>query len=63
MGEAVVAYAIAGAAFVFYPLLNPRADPLTQALGIVAFFTMGPPVWIAFLRLRSLRAGRRALGA
>jgi hypothetical protein len=63
MVKAVVAYAIAGAAFVFYPLLNLQADPLMQALAIAAFFAMGLPVWIALLRVRSLGARTRALGS
>lgn len=51
--EAVLAYAIAGAAFVLSPILNPQADPMAHAIGLIAFFTMGPWVLIA-----GLRAGR-----
>ncbi|WP_376791188.1 carotenoid biosynthesis protein [Thermoflexus sp.] len=57
--EAVLAYALAGAPFVLHPLLNPRADPTAQALGLIAFFTMGPPVLIATLRSHSFKVMRK----
>ncbi|HXF69286.1 MAG TPA: carotenoid biosynthesis protein [Thermoflexus sp.] len=57
--EAVLAYALAGAPFVLYPLLNPRADPTAQTLGLIAFFTMGPPVLIATLRSLSFKVVRK----
>lgn len=61
LAQALAVYAVSGATFAVRPLLNPHLPDTTQALALIAAFTMGPPAVAGFLRLRPLTQARNAV--